>query len=216
MPCLLCLWGHPPFLDLLPEEGTVFRISSGGQLLQPILSSPGPRQTLRIGPISFYWFPDPFLKNTLEISRDHDFLNVGQRIVGAVPGIELSLSELGRYFWRVGGRPSGTSEVWSFYVARSVGNESETEIPQGFVLYRPFPSPSTGIVNIPFESYGKTSLSLFVYDVLGREVLRETGKRVSSGADSIRLDLSNRAVGVYFVVVQTEHHRTSLSVVIQR
>ena len=80
----------------------------------------------------------------------------------------------------------------------------------GFANLSVYPNPTTGLVNVDFESSEKT-IDLEVLDVLGKSILRSTSKH-SGGLFQKTLDLSALQEGIYFVKISVGEKSTTVKV----
>ena len=85
----------------------------------------------------------------------------------------------------------------------TTGGEEYTPpvIPEKYFLYQNYPNPFNNSTKIRFDIpdvYGVVNAKLYVYDILGREVVKLFDENVSSGSYSISWNASNFASGTYF------------------
>tara|TARA_R110002096_G_scaffold87831_2_gene201430 strand:- start:1367 stop:2707 length:1341 start_codon:yes stop_codon:yes gene_type:complete len=78
-----------------------------------------------------------------------------------------------------------------------VSNEYQTEVPTQNKLHQNYPNPFNPSTNIQFELPFPSTVSLKVYDVLGREVATLVNGNLSAGKQTIRFDASTLANGMY-------------------
>lgn len=76
-----------------------------------------------------------------------------------------------------------------------------------------YPNPSTGMIHLSIAEENVDALTVTVYNMLGEEVY--TGK-ISSGATSFSIDLSNEAEGVYLVTVNSPVSSVSKKVILSK
>ena len=76
--------------------------------------------------------------------------------------------------------------------------QSETGIPDGFVLYQNYPNPFNPKTIIEFQISELNFVKLKVYDVLGNEIAILVNEEKSPGYYQVEFDSSNLASGVYF------------------
>lgn len=107
---------------------------------------------------------------------------------------------------------SGETQDYTITIDFSTAQNGQSNlVDQTFVL---FPNPSTGIVNVNFNT-GKTSvMNLTVTDIKGAVVYNESGV-TSSGRVNRSLDLSRVSSGVYFVKVVTDNGVTTKKLIIE-
>ncbi|HDQ46307.1 MAG TPA: T9SS type A sorting domain-containing protein [bacterium] len=72
--------------------------------------------------------------------------------------------------------------------------------------FRCYPNPSSGLLNLSMQNSFRGDVSIAVFDILGREVLREEAYKPETGfRSSVRLNPLPR--GVYFVALEVEDRR---------
>ena len=76
--------------------------------------------------------------------------------------------------------------------------------PDEFALHAPFPNPSSGQITLEFDLPQSKSMTLAVYDVLGRRITVLVDDAMSSGRHRIRFDSANLPSGTYFVRMTTD------------
>lgn len=81
----------------------------------------------------------------------------------------------------------------------SVGTEQIAEIPETFSVAPAWPNPFTGLVALELDVKTAGSLRVSILDMLGREVSVLREGVVQPGPESIRIDGSGMAPGVYMV-----------------
>jgi hypothetical protein len=95
---------------------------------------------------------------------------------------------------------SGSSPV-------SVGNEKQPVIVDRFALDQNYPNPFNPQTSISYSLPRASSVSLKVYDILGREVVSLiNGERESVGIHQVTFDATNLPSGVYFYRLQAEKY----------
>ncbi|MDI6766393.1 MAG: T9SS type A sorting domain-containing protein [Bacteroidota bacterium] len=71
------------------------------------------------------------------------------------------------------------------------------QIPTQFALMQNYPNPFNPTTTIAFDVPTKSNVSLIVYDILGKEVMRLVEGEYEPGSHTIEADLSSLASGVY-------------------
>ncbi len=71
-------------------------------------------------------------------------------------------------------------------------------------LYRPFPSPATSAITIPFALKSPQRVQVTVFDINGRPVMDSGLLNKSSGEQSIVLDLNGLANGTYYFMLKAD------------
>ena len=80
--------------------------------------------------------------------------------------------------------------------------EMNENIPEAYALRQNFPNPFNPSTEILFDLPETAMVSLFVYDVLGREVTRLVENELSAGFHRARFDAGNLPSGVYLYRIQ--------------
>jgi len=79
------------------------------------------------------------------------------------------------------------------------GNEDEATLPDTYALEQNYPNPFNPATTIRFTLTNAEAVTLRVYDVLGREVMRLLdAKQMAGGTHSVGFDAGQLASGVYF------------------
>ena len=76
--------------------------------------------------------------------------------------------------------------------------EGSSELPRDFALLQNYPNPLNPTTTIRYELPRTGSVSLKVFDVLGREVRTLVDEVQDVGSKAIELDATGLASGVYF------------------
>jgi len=78
-----------------------------------------------------------------------------------------------------------------------------------------YPNPASGIVNVVFENKKNQTVSIKVYDLMGKLMLSREAEMLNSGNQQVQLDVDNFSNGLYFVEVSTgstrKVHKVSVS-----
>jgi uncharacterized lipoprotein YddW (UPF0748 family) len=92
----------------------------------------------------------------------------------------------------------------------SIGEERRLETPASVYLHQNYPNPFNPVTSIRFDLATPASVSLKVYDVMGRmvAVLRD-GNRVPAGSHTVQFDASSLASGMYIYRLETNSMSTS-------
>ncbi len=86
---------------------------------------------------------------------------------------------------------------------------AEQSIPEAYALRQNFPNPFNPSTEILFDLPEDATVSLVVYDVLGREVARLVQEELRAGTHRARFDARNLPSGVYFYRIQAgDFHST--------
>jgi len=71
------------------------------------------------------------------------------------------------------------------------------QIPKQFVLKQNYPNPFNPTTTITFDLPSKSNVSLVIYDILGKEVMKLADGEYEPGSYNFTADLSNLASGIY-------------------
>ena len=102
---------------------------------------------------------------------------------------------------------TATSNSIFFLTALGVTNveEASTSIPKSYALYQNYPNPFNPQTTISYSLPQVSSVTLKVYDLMGREVAALIqNERKAPGNYEISFDASHLSSGVYFYKLQTE------------
>jgi hypothetical protein len=80
--------------------------------------------------------------------------------------------------------------------------QSETKIPDGYVLYQNYPNPFNPITNINFSIASESFVLLKVYDILGKELATLVSDNLKVGNYKVTFDGAKFTSGVYFYRLQ--------------
>lgn len=94
--------------------------------------------------------------------------------------------------------------------------EVDSGIPDRFELLQNYPNPFNPSTRIPFAIRNSGLVSLFVFDVLGREVARLVHEELRPGTYEAMFDASSLASGVYVCRLQTEEFSQSRKLLLMR
>ncbi len=89
---------------------------------------------------------------------------------------------------------------WEFVVniISLLPDETEPEIPTHFALYQNYPNPFNPETTIRFAIPQAVDVSLVIYDITGKEIIRPVSERLSPGYYHITFDGRNYSSGIYF------------------
>ena len=145
----------------------------------------------------------------LQVSRGADF--IPQSILIDTAGIadtsfsspEMEPDKI--YFWRVGANNefgfSGWSEVYTYKTTNLTVVEADTEIPDKFNLSQNYPNPFNPETVIEFSVPESNYITLTVYDLLGREVVKLVNEDLSAGIYNVKFSGENLTSGIYIYVL---------------
>jgi hypothetical protein len=136
------------------------------------------------GPTSVPWGPGPQSLDTIKAWA----YPVGSQIKFASPARSVQYVMI----------ESGSNPV-------SVRNEKQHGIVNQFALHQNYPNPFNPQTNISYSLPRASSVTLKVYDILGREVMSLIkSERESEGIHNVTFDATNLPSGVYFYRLQAE------------
>lgn len=82
-------------------------------------------------------------------------------------------------------------------------------VPDKFILYQNYPNPFNPTTTIKFDLVNSSSVKLFIYDELGKEVVTLINERLRRGTYSYFFDGSKFSSGVYFYRLVTDNNSES-------
>jgi hypothetical protein len=85
-----------------------------------------------------------------------------------------------------------------FNLLTATGVPTSEDLPQEFLLHQNFPNPFNPSTKVRFDVPISGTVSLKVYDVLGREVATLMNERVTPGSYEVNFNATGFASGVYF------------------
>ena len=102
--------------------------------------------------------------------------------------------------------------------ARRVGTErAPVSVDQLVAVHAPFPNPFTNSAKISVElAQGANEARLSIYNIIGQEVAQPWNGRLSAGHHDIQVESHSFPPGLYVYVFETEHSRTSGTMVLVR
>lgn len=89
--------------------------------------------------------------------------------------------------------------------ARQMENQDEVALNQDDLSLQAYPNPFNLTTNITFNLPNKGTVSLAVYDMLGREVATLVNGELPPGEQTFRFDASSLANGMYLYELKTAH-----------
>jgi hypothetical protein len=84
--------------------------------------------------------------------------------------------------------------------------QAGSKIPNGFALYQNYPNPFNPSTRIKFDipsNYGKSSVKIIIYDLLGKETEVLLDKEMQPGSYEIEWNASGYSSGVYFYKINS-------------
>jgi hypothetical protein len=207
-----------------PPEGTVIRFYTVDAIQAPILSAPSNGATDQVLPVTLWWNAQPRMQSQIQVATTLDFNNlVVNEFVQATfsdetGGERYTASSLngGTYYWRVrevnrAGTPSAWSETWQFSLSASkvVSNEAEGEVPGVYVLEPNYPNPFNPTTSIRFSLPQAGSVTLRVFDMLGRQITTLVDDALPAGWHSVTWDAHGASSGIYLYHLQAGSFQAS-------
>lgn len=89
-------------------------------------------------------------------------------------------------------------------------------VPDRFALHAAYPNPAAGTVTIPFDVSRRVKVRLAIYDVLGRRAATVVDAERPPGRQTVRLNASRLAGGVYFYRIRIGSFRATKKLVVVR
>jgi hypothetical protein len=82
-------------------------------------------------------------------------------------------------------------------------------VPEEFALHQNYPNPFNPVTTINYDLPQQTHVDLFVYDIMGREVVKLIHEEMPAGYQSITWNARNSfglqvSAGIYFYQIQTK------------
>lgn len=86
-------------------------------------------------------------------------------------------------------------------ISVTVGVENvQTKLPESFALYQNYPNPFNPMTTVSYDLPSAGKVTLMIYDVLGRLVMRAAEAQLPAGHHTVTLDCGHLSSGVYFYV----------------
>ncbi len=208
------------FLDSLigftsGTNGSIYKTQTGGELLPlPVLISPlDNSNNISLTPTLIWSEISGVINYHVQISPLSNFslisdsatITSNQRIVP--PG---KLQPNTTYFWRVRATNAvGTgvwADAWSFGTTMVGINQISSELPAVFNLYQNYPNPFNPLTKIKFDVPEKSSISLKIYNISGKEIANLYNGNVNAGVFEVNWNATNFSSGVYFLKFSSEKY----------
>jgi len=84
----------------------------------------------------------------------------------------------------------------------TVGIENETQLPKKFALYQNFPNPFNPATTIRYDLPKQATVTITIFDVIGRQVAKLVNSEQPAGAYSVRWDATGFASGLYYYRIE--------------
>ena len=98
----------------------------------------------------------------------------------------------------------------------SVDFQTQNEIPHTYALKQNYPNPFNPSTNIEFEIPVSGSVTLKVFDLLGKEVATLVNEHKTPGSYEVSFDASKLSSGVYFYALRSRNHYAVRKMVLAR
>ena len=83
-------------------------------------------------------------------------------------------------------------------------NQISNEVPDGFSLSQNYPNPFNPVTRIKFNIAKESSVSITVFDVLGRHISTLVNEKLAAGSYETEWSAVNMPGGVYFYKIETD------------
>jgi lysophospholipase L1-like esterase len=126
---------------------------------------------------------------------------------GAVKVAELCVQGL---------QETGSSLATFLAVTNVNGKRTNFATPKDYILVQNFPNPFNPSTTIVFSLGTSSHMSLYVYDIFGREVTAIFEGFKSAGSYTVKFDGSNLSSGIYFLRLKTATNLHTLKIVLTK
>jgi hypothetical protein len=99
--------------------------------------------------------------------------------------------------------PTQTGGTYTIVNANTGVKKFDSALPQNFCLQQNYPNPFNSSTDISFSLPLKSSVSLKVFDMMGREVTTLINEELAAGNHCLQWNASNISSGVYFYRLTT-------------
>jgi endo-1,4-beta-mannosidase len=99
-----------------------------------------------------------------------------------------------------------STDEWDVNVVVDNIQKFENKRPAGFKLYGNYPNPFNASTTIVFSLYGVSQVSIDIYDLTGKLILRLINKKLEPGEHRIQWDASNFSSGTYLYRIRAEKY----------
>lgn len=106
--------------------------------------------------------------------------------------------------------------VSSSYLATAVGGSQVSIIPQEYNLYQSYPNPFNPSTAIRYELPKTSSVTLIIFDMLGREVTRLVNERQEAGTYTTIFEAQKLASGIYFYRLSADNYISTKKMILIR
>jgi hypothetical protein len=91
----------------------------------------------------------------------------------------------------------------------SVDDKANSEMIHSYNLYQNYPNPFNPSTVIDYQLPASVSVTLKVFDVLGREIITLVNERQNAGKHSVQFNASNLSSGMYLYRLQSENYTSA-------
>ncbi|HEY9166851.1 MAG TPA: cohesin domain-containing protein [Candidatus Kryptonia bacterium] len=110
------------------------------------------------------------------------------------------------YYWKLVASDSFSTGVWSevrrFRTSIGLGINGDTKIPKTFSLFQNYPNPFNPATQIQFDVPKRSTVTLTLHDILGRQVCTICQGMLDAGRHTVNFDGSHLSSGIYFLRMQ--------------
>jgi hypothetical protein len=92
--------------------------------------------------------------------------------------------------------------------------EVDANLPAKFQLEQNYPNPFNPVTLIKYQLPIKSSVSLKIFDILGKEIETLVNEVKDAGYYQVSFDASNLSSGIYLYTLQTENYFTSKKMIL--
>jgi hypothetical protein len=204
--------------DPIPSQTFYFWVNTELEPPSPFeLISPAPNEQLTTTRPSFNWNrsidndPNDYAKYTLVVSKDSLFTDVVLEQMTSVDTTytpEVDMLNNAKYYWKVIATDTDSlvteSKTLAFILGDlSVSNESESVLPEQYVLSQNYPNPFNPSTQIQYALPEATEVTLEVFNSVGQKVMELVNGQQSAGYHTATFDASGLSSGVYLYKLTT-------------
>ena len=155
--------------------------------------------------------PNDYAKYTLVVSKDSLFTDVVLEQMTSVDTTytpEVDMLNNAKYYWKVIATDTDSlvtqSKTLAFILGDlSVSNESESVLPEQYILSQNYPNPFNPSTQIQYALPEATEVTLEVFNSVGQKVMELVNGQQSAGYHTATFDASGLSSGVYLYKLTT-------------
>ena len=204
--------------DPIPSQTFYFWVNTELEPPSPFeLISPSNNEQLTTTRPTFNWNrsidndPNDYAKYTLVVSKDSLFTDlVLEQMTSADTTYtpEVDMLNNAKYYWKVIATDTDSlvteSKTLAFILGDlSVSNESESVLPDEYILSQNYPNPFNPSTQIQYALPEATQVTLEVYNSVGQKVMELVNGQQSAGYHTATFDASGLSSGVYLYKLTT-------------